>query len=169
MKNKKVVVTGGCGFIGSNLAEELSKDNEVIIIDDLSTAKITNIKELLKKDTVKFIKGSITNLNLLQNVFKDVDYLFHQAAILSVPRGVKDPLRINNANINGTLNVLIAARDNHIKKLAYASSSSVYGVTPTLPKKESMAPTSLSPYAITKLPMSPFRYFNYLLYLLKTL
>jgi len=151
MKNKKVVITGGCGFIGSNLAEELSKNNEVIIIDDLSTGKIENIKDLLKKENVKFIKGSIIDLNLLQDIFKDVDYVFHQAAIPSVPRSVKDPLSTNNANINGTLNVLIAARDNSVKKVIYASSSSVYGDTPTLPKKESMTPTPLSPYAITKL------------------
>ena len=151
MKNKKVVITGGCGFIGSNLAEELSKNNEVIIIDDLSTGKITNIKDLLKKENVKFIEGSITDLNLLQDIFKDVDYVFHQAAIPSVPRSIKDPLSTNNANINGTLNVLIAARDNSVKKVIYACSSSVYGDTPTLPKKESMTPTPLSPYAITKL------------------
>jgi len=147
----KILITGGCGFIGSNLAEELSKDNEVIIIDDLSTGKIENIKDLLKKENVKFIKGSITDLNLLQDIFKDVDYVFHQAAIPSVPRSVKDPLSTNNANINGTLNVLIAARDNFVKKVIYASSSSIYGDTPTLPKKESMTPTPLSPYAITKL------------------
>ncbi len=151
MKNKKVVVTGGCGFIGSNLAEELSKDNETIIIDDLSTGKIINIKNLLGKDNVKFIKGSITNLNLLKNIFEDIDYVFHQAAIPSVPRSVKNPLRTNNANINGTLDVLIAARDNSVKKVVYASSSSIYGDTPTLPKKESMTLTPLSPYAITKL------------------
>ncbi len=151
MKNKKIVITGGCGFIGSNLTEELSKDNEVIIIDDLSTGRITNIKNLLGKDNVKFIKGSITDLDLLQDIFKDIDYVFHQAAIPSVPRSVKNPLRTNNANINGTLNVLIAARDNHIRKLVYASSSSVYGDTPTLPKKESITPSPLSPYAITKL------------------
>ncbi|MBA7560544.1 ADP-L-glycero-D-manno-heptose-6-epimerase [subsurface metagenome] len=135
MKNKKVVVTGGCGFVGSSLAEELLKDNKVIIIDDLSTGKITNIKDLLEKDNVEFIRGSITNLNLLENVFKDVEYVFHQAAIPSVPRSVRNPLRTNNANINGTLNVLIAARDNSVKKVVYASTSSVYGDTPTLLKK----------------------------------
>lgn len=89
-------------------------------------------------------------------------------AILSVPRSVKDPLRTNNANINGTLNVLIAARDNSVKKVVYASSS-VYGDTPTLPKKESMIPTPLSPYVITEITTLSFNYFNYLLYLLKTL
>lgn len=151
MKDKKVVVTGGCGFIGSNLAQELSRHNEMIIIDHLSTGKITNIENLLQKDNVKFIKGSITNLDLLQNIFEDIDYVFHQAAIPSVPGSVKNPLRTNNANIDGTLNVLVAARDNHIKRLAYASSSSVYGDTPTLPEKESMTPTPLSHYVITKL------------------
>jgi UDP-glucose 4-epimerase len=155
----KLAITGGAGFIGSNLAEELSKetDNEVIIVDDLSTGKMENIAKhfdqtLLKFELdIKFVKGSVTDLNLLKEVFKDCDYVFHQAAIPSVPRSIKDPIASNNANINGTLNVLVAAKDCSVKKVIYASSSSVYGDTPELPKREDMAANPKSPYAVTKL------------------
>ena len=143
----KIVITGGAGFIGSNIAEVLSKDNEVIVLDNLSTGKRGNTKDL----DIKFVEGSITDLELLLTVFKDVDYVLHQAAIPSVPRSIKDPIASNNANINGTLNVLVAARDRSVKKVIYASSSSVYGDTPKLPKKEDMTPNPLSPYAVAKL------------------
>ncbi len=99
---------------------------------------------------MKFIKGSITDFNLLQNVMKDIDYVFHQAALPSVPRSIKDPISSNEANITGTLNVLTAAKDSGIKKVICASSSSVYGDTPTLPKSENMPVNPLSPYAVTK-------------------
>lgn len=143
----KIVITGGAGFIGSNLAEELSKDNEIIVLDDLFAGKLSNIRDL----DIKFVKGSITDLDLLQKLFKDVEYVFHQAAIASVPRSINDPVASNNANINGTLNVLVAAKDSGVKKVICASSSSVYGDTPELPKREEMKPTPKSPYAITKL------------------
>ncbi len=151
MKNKKVVVTGGAGFIGSNLSGELSMDNEISIIDNFLTGKKENILELIEKDNVKLIEGSITDLDFLQKAFKNIDYVFHQAAVPSVPRSVEDPISSNDVNINGTLNVLIAARDNDVKKVVYASSSAVYGDTPTLPKAEKMCPMPLSPYAVTKL------------------
>jgi len=151
MKNKKVVVTGGAGFIGSNLAKKLASDNKIIVVDDLSTGYLKNIQDDVDKNQIDFVKGSITNFDLLKEVFKNVDYVFHQAAIPSVPRSVKDPVLSNNANVNGTLNVLVAARDNNVKKVVYASSSSVYGDTPTLPKKEEMTPCPLSPYAVSKL------------------
>jgi UDP-glucose 4-epimerase len=150
----RIVITGGAGFIGSNLAEELSKekDNEVITVDDLSTGRIENIQTLGKfNQNIKFVNGSVTDLDLLRGIFKDVDYVFHQAAIPSVPRSVKDPIASNNANVNGTLNVLVAAKDCGVKKVIYASSSSVYGDTPKLPKREDMMPNPLSPYAVTKL------------------
>lgn len=143
----KIVITGGAGFIGSNLAEELSKDNEIIVLDDLFAGKLSNIRDL----DIKFVEGSITDLDLLQELFKDVEYVFHQAAIASVPRSINDPVASNNANINGTLNVLVAAKDSGVKKVICASSSSVYGDTPELPKREDMKPTPKSPYAITKL------------------
>ena len=149
MNNKKVIITGGLGFIGSNLAERLIKDNEVTIIDDESTGKMENIKHL-ESDNLKVIKGSITDLDLT-DIFKGHDYVFHQAALPSVPRSIEDPKSSNEANITGTLNVLVAAKDAGVKKVVCASSSSVYGDTPTLPKSEDMPVNPLSPYAITKM------------------
>ncbi len=149
MKNYQIIVTGGLGFIGSNLVEKLIKHNEVTIIDDQSTGKIENIQEI-DQDNLTLIKGSITDLNLTK-IFKDHDYVLHQAALPSVPRSISDPKSSNEANITGTLNVLIAARDSGIKKVVCASSSSVYGDTPTLPKSENMPVNPLSPYAITKM------------------
>jgi UDP-glucose 4-epimerase len=151
MKDKKVIVTGGAGFIGSNLAKFLSKENHTIVIDDLSTGNINNIKDLIEGKQIDFIKGSITDFDLLKEKFKDVDFVFHQAAIPSVPRSIKDPVLSNMVNVNGTLNVLIAAKENNVKKVVYASSSSIYGDTPSLPKKEEMNPCPLSPYAVSKL------------------
>lgn len=151
MKNKKIVVTGGAGFIGSNLTRTLASDNETIVIDNLSTGYLENIQDLIDNNKIEFINGSITDLDFLQEVFKNVDFVFHQAAIPSVPRSIKDPIRTNYGNINGTLNVLVAARDNNVKKVIYASSSSIYGDTPSLPKKEEMKPCPLSPYAVSKL------------------
>jgi len=151
MKNKKIVVTGGAGFIGSNLSRELLKDNDVIVIDDLSTGRIANIQDLVDEEKIEFKRGSITDLVFLQKNFIDVDFVFHQAAIPSVPRSVRDPVLSNYVNVNGTLNVLVAAKDNSVKKVVYASSSSIYGDTPTLPKHEDMKPQPLSPYAVSKL------------------
>jgi UDP-glucose 4-epimerase len=151
MHNKRVLITGGAGFIGSNLAEELSKENEVIILDDLSTGRMGNITALIKKENANFISGSITDINLLQKCFAQVDYVFHQAAIPSVPGSIKDPKSSNETNITGTLNVLIASRDAGVKKVVFASSSSVYGDSPILPKSENMPLNPLSPYAITKI------------------
>jgi len=152
MKKSKAVVTGGAGFIGSNIAEELARQgNHVIIIDNLSTGNVENIQSVVKAGHVDFIEGSITDLPLMQKSFSGIDYVFHQAALPSVPRSIEDPEATDRVNTTGTLNVLIAARDNAVKKLVYASSSSVYGDTPTLPKTEDMIPNPLSPYAVTKL------------------
>ena len=143
----KAIITGGAGFIGSNLAEVLSRDNEVIILDDLSTGNDANIRGL----EIELVKGSVTDLDLLRKIFEGADYVFHQAAIPSVPRSIKDPVSTNEANVTGTLKVLIAARDCSVKKVIFASSSSAYGDTPELPKREDMNPNPLSPYAVTKL------------------
>ena len=131
---KKVVVTGGVGFIGSHLAKELARRGYyTTIIDDLSTGKMDNIEGLLSKKSVDFTRGSVTNLPLLLELFQDAQYVFRLAAIPSVPRSVDSPQFSHEANITGTLNVLLSARDNHVSKVIYASSSSVYGDTPTLP------------------------------------
>ncbi|MFC1875326.1 SDR family oxidoreductase, partial [Chloroflexota bacterium] len=149
---RRVVITGGAGFIGSHISEELAKQEyHVVILDDLSTGKKANIETLLEKPSVEFIQGSITDLALLQRVLKNTIYVFHQAAIPSVPRSIENPKASHEVNVTGTLNVLLAARDNAIKKVIYASSSSVYGDTPTLPKVEDMIPNPQSPYAVTKL------------------
>ena len=145
----KVVVTGGAGFIGSNLAGELLKQFEVTVIDDLSTGRLENLKDIL--DRVELIRGSITDLGLLQEAFAGASVIFHQGAVPSVQRSVDNPLASNQANLDGTLNVLVAARDCGAKKVVYASSSSVYGDTPTLPKREDMIPNPKSPYAVSKL------------------
>ena len=147
-----VIVTGGAGFIGSHLADELVRRGyKVIILDNLSTGRMSNIEPLLRNGSAEFIQSSITNLPLLRKLFSGADYVFHQAAIPSVPRSVKNPKASHNANITGTLNVLLAAKNNGIKKVIYASSSAVYGDTPTLPKVEDMIPNPQSPYAVTKL------------------
>jgi len=149
---KKVVVTGGAGFIGSHLAEELLKQEySVTVLDDLSTGNPENIEQLLKKDNVEFVQGTITDLPWLQKLFQGITYVFHQAALARIPRSIENPLDANEVNITGTLNVLLAARDNKVKKVIYASSSSVYGSTPVLPQREDMPPDPLSPYALTKL------------------
>ncbi len=149
---KKAIVTGGAGFIGSHLSEELAqRDYSLTIIDDLSTGKRENLSAIIKKPNVKFIKGSITNLSLLQKLFKDVDYVFHLAAMVSIPQSMKIPEQFNEVNVTGTLNVLIAARDNKVKKVVNASSCAIYGDAPGLPKKEDMPINPLSPYAVTKL------------------
>jgi UDP-glucose 4-epimerase len=149
MKGKKVVITGGMGFIGSHIAEKLLEHNQVTIIDNERTGKIENIKHLLYSKDFYLLKESIVDIDLTE-VFKEKDYVFHLAALPSVPRSVKDPYSSNEANITGTLKVLIAARDTGIKKVIFSSSSSVYGDTPTLPKREDMQVNPKSPYAITK-------------------
>lgn len=150
MKHKKVVITGGAGFIGSNIAEELASDNEVIIIDDLSSGRLPNIEHLLGMPNVRFMQGTITDLPLLTQAFAGADYIFHEAALASVPLSIEDPVRANEVNILGTLNVLVAARDCHARKVVFASSCAVYGDAPSLPAQETMPLQPLSPYAVTK-------------------
>jgi len=148
----KVVVTGGAGFIGSHLVQELLKRGyQVSILDNLSTGKFSNVEPVLISKDAEFVRGSISDLRLLRKVLSGADYVFHQAALPSVPRSIKNPRASHITNATGTLNVLLAARDNGVKKVVFASSSSVYGDTPTLPKVEDMAPNPQSPYAVTKL------------------
>jgi len=149
---KKAVVTGGAGFIGSHLAEALSEhDYHLTILDNLSTGKKENIAPLLTKKIIEFVQGSITDLPLLQKLFVNADFIFHLAAIASVPRSIDEPRLCHETNVTGTLNVLIAARDNKVKKVVNASSCAIYGDAPGLPKKEDMPINPLSPYAVTKL------------------
>ena len=149
---EKVVVTGGAGFIGSHLAEELvSQGYHVIIFDDLSTGRQENIDSLLRRNKAEFIRGSVTDLILLQKVFQDVSYVFHLAALARVPQSVADPLTTNEINVKGTLNVMLAAKENGLKKVIYSSSSAVYGESSVLPQSEAMPLNPVSPYALTKL------------------
>ena len=150
MQGRNIVVTGGAGFIGSSIARKLCCENDVIVIDDLSTGRLENIQDLIDKNRIRFVRGDINDLDLLKKFFLNVDYVFHEAAIASVPRSVKDPVKSNHVNLDGTLNVLVASRDKSVKKVVYASSSSVYGDTPTLPKLEDMMVNPLSPYAVSK-------------------
>ncbi|MBW2979905.1 SDR family oxidoreductase [Candidatus Woesearchaeota archaeon] len=146
----RFLVTGGAGFIGSNIVEGLlSKGYQVKIIDNLSTGNLKNLSGML--DKIEFIEGDIGDLKLLKESFKDVDFVLHQAALRSVPRSIKEPIKTNEVNANGTLKVLVAARDAGVKRVVYASSSSVYGDCKSLPNMESMEAKPISPYAISKL------------------
>ena len=143
------VVTGGAGFIGSHTVEELVRRGEtVVVLDDLSSGKEENLAEIRSK--ISFIKGSITDLEAVRKAVQSADYVLHLAARTSVPRSVKDPLETNKINVEGTLNVLVAARDAKVKRVVFAASSSAYGETPTLPKVESMQPAPISPYGVAR-------------------
>ena len=145
----RYLVTGGAGFIGSHLVEELVRRGErVRVVDSLITGKRQNIAHV---PAVEFIEGDLADPDVAQRAVKDMDYVLHQAAIPSVPRSVHDPITSNRANIDASLNVLVAARDARVKRVVYAGSSSAYGNTPTLPKTETMPTAPLSPYALQKL------------------
>jgi UDP-glucose 4-epimerase len=146
----KILVTGGAGFIGSNLVEDLCRQNEVTVLDDLSTANKPS-RSFVEGLGIEFVRGSVTDANLLKRILTDIDYVFHQAAIPSVPRSIKDPLAVNRANVGGTLALLDSTVNAGVKKIVYASSSSVYGDAPALPKREDMQPDPKSPYAVSKL------------------
>jgi len=143
------LVTGGAGFIGSHIAEELlRRGHRVRVVDSLITGKRRNLEPL---HGVEFLEGDLADLSVAQRAVDGMEYVLHQAAIPSVPRSVKDPLTSNRANIDASLNVLVAARDAGVKRLVYAGSSSAYGDTETLPKREDMPTKPLSPYALQKL------------------
>ena len=146
-----VLVTGGAGFIGSNLtAALLQRGHFVRILDDFSTGKRENL--IFDKDypSSEVIEGDIRDFSTCQKAVKGIEYVFHQAALPSVQRSIEDPETSNAINVGGTLNILLAAREEKVKRVIYASSSSVYGDTPTLPKHEEMPPDPLSPYALQK-------------------
>jgi nucleoside-diphosphate-sugar epimerase len=142
------LVTGGAGFIGSHLSEELSRrGHRVRVADSLVTGRRSNLDHL---PTVEFVQGDLADQEFARHVMQGVDYVLHQAALPSVPRSVKDPITSNRANVDATLNVLVAARDAGVRRLVFAGSSSAYGNTQTLPKHEGMPNSPLSPYALQK-------------------
>lgn len=144
------LVTGGAGFIGSNIIEELiNRGEQVWVLDNFSTGKRENIEPFL--DKIDLMEGDLKDLDTVKTAVNGIDYILHQGALPSVQRSIEDPMATNCANICGTLNVLLAARDARVKRVVYASSSAVYGETPVLPKREDMKPQPLSPYAISKL------------------
>jgi len=145
----RYLVTGGAGFIGSHMVDEIvRRGHEALVLDDLSAGKEENLVGVRSK--VEFRAGSITDLAIVQSAARGADYVIHLAARTSVPRSVKDPIETNRVNIDGTLNVLVAARDAKVRRFVYAASSSAYGETPALPKAESMPPEPISPYGVTK-------------------
>jgi UDP-glucose 4-epimerase len=145
----RFVVTGGAGFIGSNTVDELvRRGHSVVVLDDLSSGKEENLAEIRNKITL--IKGTITDIEVVRKAMHEAEYVLHLAARTSVPKSVKDPIETNRINIDGTLNVLVAARDAKVKRVVFAASSSAYGETPTLPKMEKMQPQPISPYGVTK-------------------
>ena len=162
------LVTGGAGFIGSHIAEKLLESNHnVRVFDNFSTGKALNTDHL--KNKMEFIKGDIRNLDAIQSAMNGVDYVFHQAALPSVPRSVIDPKTTHEVNATGTLNVLIASRDSNVKRVIYASSSSVYGNSPVLPKQEHMPTDPLSPYAVSKLSGEQYCRSFYEVYVMETI
>src|SRR4030042_973727 len=147
----KVLVTGGAGFIGSNLTEALlQRGHSVRILDDFSTGKRENLVFDKVYACLEIIEGDIRDLSTCHKAVEGMEYVFHQGALPSVQRSVEDPAMSNAVNVGGTLNILLAAREKRVRRVMYAASSSVYGDTPTLPKHEEMPPNPLSPYALQK-------------------
>tara|TARA_B100000795_G_scaffold54384_1_gene35617 strand:+ start:201 stop:1184 length:984 start_codon:yes stop_codon:yes gene_type:complete len=151
LSNKTILVTGGAGFIGSNLCEALlEKANKVVCLDNFATGKRENIAHLSENDNFTLIEGDIRKLEDCSKACQGVDYVLHQAALGSVPRSIKDPITSNDVNVSGFLNMLVAARDNGVKRFVFAASSSTYGDSESMPKVEDVIGKPLSPYAITK-------------------
>ncbi|MCQ9638288.1 SDR family oxidoreductase [Chryseobacterium sp. WG14] len=147
----KILITGGAGFIGSNLTEYfLNKGYDVVCLDNFATGHRHNVEPFLKNPNYKLIEGDIRDLEVCRKAVEKVDYILHQAALGSVPRSIKDPITSNDVNVTGFLNMLVAARDANVKRFVYAASSSTYGDSASLPKVEDVIGKPLSPYAITK-------------------
>jgi UDP-glucose 4-epimerase len=161
------LITGIAGFIGSSLARELLQRGEQVRgVDNLATGKRENLTQIL--DRIDFREADILDLDAVKSACTGVDYVLHQAAIPSVPKSVLDPIGSNRANVDGTVNVLVAARDAKVKRVVYAASSSAYGDTPTLPKHERMTPDPISPYAVAKLASERYMISFYRCYGLET-
>jgi len=165
-----VLVTGGAGFIGSNLTEALlQRGHFVRVLDDFSTGKRENLIFNKEYPSPEIVKGDIRDLHTCQKAIKGMEYIFHQAALPSVQRSVEDPKTSNEVNTGGTLNILLVAREEKVKRVIYASSSSIYGDTPTLPKHEEMTSDPLSPYALQKYIGEQYCRLFYQLYGLETI
>jgi nucleoside-diphosphate-sugar epimerase len=172
----KYLITGGAGFIGSNIVKKVLDNGDFVrVVDNFSTGRKENIVEFLGNPNFELLEGDLTNLETAKKAVRGMDFVLHQAAVPSVPRSIEDPITSNSANIDATLNLLVAARDEKVKKVVYASSSSVYGDNPDLPKREDFPVRPISPYALTKyagerycqifwniyrLPTTCLRYFN---------
>jgi UDP-N-acetylglucosamine 4-epimerase len=151
LSNSRILVTGGAGFIGSNLIEELlSRKNKVICLDNFATGKRENLESFQKNSDFTLIEGDIRNLEDCRKATKGVDFVLHQAALGSVPRSINDPITSNDVNVSGFLNMLVASRDAGVKRFVYAASSSTYGDSESMPKVEDIIGKPLSPYAVTK-------------------
>jgi nucleoside-diphosphate-sugar epimerase len=163
----RALVTGGAGFIGSHLVDGLLEaGHSVTVLDNLATGLRNNLDHC--QDRIRFIEGDIRNLETVREAVFEQDWVFHQAALGSVPRSIADPITSNAVNVEGTLNMLVASKDAGVKRFLYASSSSVYGNTPTLPKFETMPTTPQSPYALTKLAAEEYCRIFYKVYGLET-
>lgn len=151
IENKRIVITGGAGFIGSNLCEAMiEQGNHVVCVDNFLTGHLENIQHLLASERFKLIEGDVRDIEVCQRACEGADIVLHQAALGSVPRSVKDPITTNDINVNGTLNMLWAAEKEGVKRFVYAASSSTYGDEPSLPKTEDKVGRQLSPYAVSK-------------------
>ena len=151
IENKNVLVTGGAGFIGSNIIDKLLKqNNRVVCLDNFATGKRENIAGYMNNPDFKLIEGDIRNLETCREAVENIDIVFHEAALGSVPRSIKDPITSNEVNISGFLNMLVAVRDSKVKRMIYAASSSTYGDSKEMPKVEDRIGKPLSPYAVTK-------------------
>ena len=148
MKNKNILITGGLGFIGSHIADELMEDNQITIIDNLSTGNIKNLKTP-EHENLEIVEEDLRNTNL-NDLTKDIDYIFHLAAMASVPLSVENPIECNDVNVNATVKLLKAAADNNVKKIVFSSSSAVYGENRNMPLKETEPLMPTSPYAASK-------------------
>ena len=150
ISNKKILITGGAGFIGSNLCEYFLEHNEVVCLDNFSTGHRHNIEQFLSNPNFTLIEGDIRNLETCEKAVSGIDFVLHQAALGSVPRSINDPITTNEVNVSGFLNMLTASRNANVKRFIYAASSSTYGDSESLPKIEEVIGKPLSPYAVTK-------------------